>query len=194
VGVWGFFALSGVLDLDGFCFFDWLLDSCSFITAASRSRSSSSLVFRLPRSNAGISSTSNMSSYSDSECSSGPAWWRCALARFGWLRFRGAGGAFRLGKPCFSDFSVIGDGSISASEGGAIELWRGGKEANVAWVLVRLGSMLTSFGAACADLSIIRGFGVISPPMRLLSNVSLEGSTLCFLSIVTGGSTCCCNR
>jgi hypothetical protein len=51
------------LDFDFALFFDRLLISASFIAAISRSLSSSSLVFRRPRSvNEGISSTSNMSS------------------------------------------------------------------------------------------------------------------------------------
>jgi hypothetical protein len=51
------------LDFDFPLFFERLLNSASFIAAISRSLSSSSLVFRRPRSvNVGISSTSNISS------------------------------------------------------------------------------------------------------------------------------------
>ena len=50
------------LALSAFSFFDRLRFSRSFMAAISRSLSSSSLVFLLPRSNAGISFTSSMSS------------------------------------------------------------------------------------------------------------------------------------
>ena len=49
-------------DFDFFCFFDWLRLSCSCLKINSLSRSSSSRVFFLPRSKAGISSTSFISS------------------------------------------------------------------------------------------------------------------------------------
>lgn len=57
------FGVFGVRDFDFLLFLDRLLNSASLIAASSRSLSSSSLVFRRPRSGkAGISSTSKISS------------------------------------------------------------------------------------------------------------------------------------
>lgn len=73
----------------------WLLDclkgcTFSFTKAASRSLSSSSLVFLLPRS---MSSTASMSSYSDSESASGCSMIVPPICP----RFSGAGGGFLIG-------------------------------------------------------------------------------------------------